>query len=139
MVDKRKYDGLAMSPQARMILDHHPERWASLCNGVGSEVGTWWQKWLYHITPDTIWGMDITPASDIHDVEYTVPDYFATKFVAENYRHDSDLRFRHNIETLADRNWRILRQKRYLRARVYYHILRQQGAASFYAGKTIGG
>jgi len=138
MVDKSKYDGLAMSPQAREILDNYPGRWVEYCNGVGSPEGGWFRRITYRLTPDTIWGMDITPASDIHDVEYTVPDHFSTKFVAESYRHESDLRLRHNIEILADRGWRIFRAKRYARARAYYFILRQQGAASFYAGKKIG-
>jgi hypothetical protein len=135
--DQEKYEGLEMSPQARDTLLTAPRLFASLCNGVGSEVGTWWQRLLYRITPNTIWGMDITPASDIHDVEYTVPNYFASKFVAEEYRHESDMRFRRNIEKLADRGWRILRAKRKARARAYYYLLRQFGAESFYAGKKL--
>ena len=139
IANPKKYEGLEMSPQARAMLDDRPATFASLCNGVGSEVGTWWQRWLYRVTPNTIWGMDITPASDIHDVEYTVPDHFNSKFNAENYRHESDMRFRRNIDVLADRGWWVLRAKRKARARAYYYVLRQFGAESFYAGKTIGG
>jgi len=138
MVDKSKYDGLAMSPQARVILDHHPDKWVEYCNGVGSPEGGWFRRLTYRLTPDTIWGMDITPASDIHDVEYTVPDHYNTKFTAEEYRHESDMRLRRNIEALADRGWRFLRAKRYARARAYYHIVRVMARDGFYKGKSFG-
>ena len=136
---ENKYQGLEMSPQAWELLESDPAQFASYCNGVGSPAGGWFRRILYRITPDTIWGMDITPASDIHDVEYTVPQYFCSKFVAENYRHESDMRLRRNIETLADRGWWILRAKRKARARAYYYIVRRHGEKSFYHGKTIGG
>ena len=143
-----KYAGLCMSETARKLLLNNASQWDANCNGVGSEDGTWWQRLIYHLTPNTIWGMDITPASDIHDNEYTVPQSFLTKVQAENHRFQADINFKTNIDLLTDRaymaSWmprcirEFLREARKTRAHTYYMILRKQGEESFMANKKIG-
>ena len=133
-----KYHGLDMHSLTNIILQSDPELWEKTCNGVGSTVGTWWQRWLYHVTPNTIWGLDITPASDIHDVEYTYPDTFSSRNCAETWREAADWRFLSNCYRLIERGWPWLRPVRRARALAYYHILRAQGERSFMASKTIG-
>jgi len=137
--DPLKYRGLDMSPAARDLLNSDPRRFASYCNGVGSKVG-FWNKILYHLIPNCIGLINITPASDIHDVEYTVPTVFATMGEARKAWKDANLRFLSNCRRLIERGTsrRWLRALRYKIATEYYRLLGSESAwGSFLAGRTI--
>lgn len=136
-----KYRGLEMSDAALKLLESDPKTFASHCNGVGSRVG-FWNKLAYHFIPNTIWFMDITPASDIHDVEYSVPSEFQFLGLAAKAFDDANLRIYKNIQTLIKRQASngILYKMRMRRAKLYYYALGSDAAwNSFVSGKTIAG
>jgi len=136
-----KYEGLEISDAAKRLLKSDPEKFASYCNGVGSRIG-FWNNLAYHFIPNTIWFMDITPASDIHDVEYTVPDSFPFLGLAAQAFEAANLRIYKNIQTLIKRksNGGILYRMRMRRAELYYYALCSDAAwNSFISGKTIAG
>jgi len=137
--DPRKYVGLTMSDAARDLLNSDRKTFKKCCNGVGSKVG-FWNKLLYHIIPNFIGLINITPASDIHDVEYTVPPTFATMTEARQAWQDANMRFLSNCRRLieAGTRWHWLREIRYKIATEYYALLGSQSALqSFLAGRTI--
>jgi len=88
-----RYNGLQMSEVARTLYAQHRDVWDSYCNGVGSKGETYLDYLIYKITPNTIWLLDITPCSDIHDVEYTIPQYFETLKEALKWKEEADLLF----------------------------------------------
>lgn len=136
-----KYKGLEMSEEAANLLYSDPKKFASYCNGVGSRVG-WVGRLTYHLIPNTIWFMDITPASDIHDVEYSVPSEFQHLGLAAKAFDDANLRIYKNIQTLIKRKATsgILFRMRMRRAKLYYYALGSDAAwNSFVSGKTIAG
>ena len=131
-----KYFGLEMSGVAKQLMYHEPEKFSACCNGVGSQSG-WLGKLTYHIIPNTIWLMSITPASDIHDVEYTYPMEFETEADALEWKREADNRFYNNVLTLIERRGGWFEAPRRLRAATYYRTLRMAGMESFLASKTI--
>lgn len=133
-----KYRGLIMSLPAIALLNNNPVKFKRCCNGVGSLVG-FWARLFYHFIPNTIWGLDITPASDIHDVEYSVPDKFNTLSEALKHKKKADYNFYLNMEILIMKanSWGWVESFRLNRAKVYYFALRKLGEGSFLAGKTI--
>jgi len=136
-----KYRGLEMSEEAVNLLYSDPKKFASYCNGVGSQVG-WLGKLTYHIIPNTIWFLNITAASDIHDVEYSVPASFESIAAAEKAFDEANLRLYKNICILIDRKGRSgwLYLARMHRAGLYYDMVSSDaGWTSFVAGKTIAG
>lgn len=136
--DLRKYRGLEMSEPARELLISSPRAFASLCNGVGSKVG-FFKRLLWFFTPDTIWGLDITDCSDIHDVGYTVPAWYPSlsaarsAWIAENDRFLRNLRKRIAEAGGWLEGWRLNRSKLYHKA-----VSKEAAFASFLDGKTIG-
>ena len=136
-----KYRGLEMSEAAANLLKSDPKKFASYCNGVGSRIG-FWNNLAYHFIPNTIWFMDITPASDIHDVEYSVPDSFSFLGLAKQAFDAANMRIYRNIQTLIKRksSGGILYRMRMRRADLYYYALCSDLAEeSFMSGKTIEG
>ena len=133
-----KYDGLELSPEFARLATEDPQKILDCCNGVGSEVGLW-GKLTYHFIPNTIWFLDITPCSDIHDVDYCYPSQFKNKAEALAHKADADLRIRENMETLIceKTKWEWLKCLRLERAMNYYCILRAAGEDSFLEGKTF--
>ena len=130
-----------MSDAAANLLKSDPKTFASYCNGVGSRIG-FWNNLFYHFIPNTIWFMDITPASDIHDVEYSVPDSFSFLGLARQAFDAANLRIYRNIQTLIKRksSGGILYRMRMRRADLYYYALCSDLAeGSFMSGKTIEG
>jgi hypothetical protein len=92
---------LQMSSVARELLIQDKVEFIKCCDGVGSRAGGWMGNITYHITPNTIWLMDITPASDIHDVEYSHPLFFATGEDAKAAWKAANERFVDNCVDLA--------------------------------------
>ena len=136
-----KYRGLEMSEAAASLLKSDPKTFASYCNGVGSRIG-FWNNLAYHFIPNTIWFMDITPASDIHDVEYSVPDSFSFLGLARQAFDAANLRIYRNIQTLIKRKSTsgILYRLRMNRAELYYYALSSDAAwNAFISGKIIAG
>ena len=127
-----------MSEHSRQLLMDNPKKFASFCNGVGSQKG-FWNSIFYHFIPDTIWGLDITPSSDIHDVEYEFPVAFETVESALEYKDDADKRFRRNLFKLINMNtyfsW--LKRLRKCRANSYKWLLSRCGWKAFMKDKII--
>jgi len=137
--DFKKYIGLDMSEVARDLLNADPKTFGSYCNGVGSQIG-FWNKLVYHFIPNFIGLIDITPAADIHDVEYSVPFVFATMSEAKKAWEDANMRFLSNCRRLIDAgtSWKWLRASRYFVATKYYALLETDSAwKSFLSGRTI--
>ena len=127
-------------PATEIFLSTRPEEEiAQVCNGVGSNVG-WFNKLLYHITPDTIWFLSIKTCADIHDVDYTFPKVFSCLSSARIHKKKADRNFLDNmldeIETRT-RN-RLLLKLRRARAYNYYYVLQVAGWAAFAKNKIIG-
>lgn len=110
-----------------------------ICNGVGSRVG-FWSRLLYHIIPNTIFFLDITPASDIHDYDYCYPFHFDSLKSALLFKHAADCRFRENCFKIIDHEtrWEWLKTMRRIRVEKYYFALSAYGLTAFLAGKSIG-
>lgn len=131
------YEGLLMCAETKYLLLFKPHDFAACCNGVGSQVGGFFRRMLYRITPNTIWLLNITLASNIHDVEYTYPDTFSTKEEALKHKEKSDDRFYWNLLELIHRKGGIFKKLRERRAFAYYKLLLIAGEFSFLEGKTI--
>ena len=117
---------------ALTIIDN-PEAVEQVCNGVGSGL-------LAKVIPDTIWFMDATPSSDIHDWMYTEPEYFENDEIGFAYKRKADRVFLNNIcrQVDATKSWRWIKYLRKSRARKYYFTLKYFGGPAFWNGKTIG-
>ena len=114
-----------------------------ICNGVGSRVGII-ANLLWHFTPNTVWGLNITPVSDIHDYDFTYPKTFKTFSEAIKHKTQSDCRFRSNAFTLIESQtkWEWLKTLRKIRILKYHLIITELGLRSYrltiVTGKQIG-
>ena len=89
----------------------------NVCNGCGPH------GWLGQLVPDTIWGLNISEACNIHDWDYHIGVD----------RELADDEFRENLHRLIDRGNPILAYIRRPRVEVYYQMVRRFGGA-FYGG-----
>lgn len=97
----------------------------SLCNGCGTA------GWKGALVPETIWGVNISEACNIHDVDYHFGQNMSDKNTA-------DWRFYMNMLEIIDREsrWtRFLNPNRKARAWGYYQAVRKCGKSAFLAGK----
>lgn len=133
---KARYQDLHISKAALELLITDPAKFKSFCNGVGSTRG-FWGKLTYHFIPNTIYFMDITPASDLHDVDYSIPAEFDTIEHALAYKKDADNRMYQNLNLLIDRRGGWFQKMREIRAFEYFEVLRTCGTDSFLADKII--
>lgn len=98
--------------------------WASdtfrdmICNGMGPEGYGW-------IIPDTMYGLDLGPAGDIHDWMYGYPQGLS--------RLDIDNIFLENMRAIIKQNggWSMVQWLRGRRALKYYHAVRLGGDKHF--------
>lgn len=97
-----------------------------ICNGCGAAGAK------FDFVPDTIYGMNIAPACNIHDWDYEAG-------VTEDDRKKADIRWRDNLYSLINLStknsrWRYI-VKPLMCARVlwYYAIIRNMGADAFYS------
>ena len=104
----------ALSPAAK----------AEICNGCGSA------KAKFDFIPDTIYGLIITEACDIHDYDYHVGE-------TEEDRQAADLRFLNNLMIIVNMKGGWLRWFRRRRALKYYEAVRELGSDAFWAGKVM--
>lgn len=130
------YEGLLITKEVREFMINFPSKFIAICNGVGSEIG-FWGKLTYRLIPNTIWFLNITKASNLHDVGYTVPSVFITTTEALVYKDLVDAQFYSNLIILIERAGGWLENRRKKRAYAYYLTLKNCGKESFLAGKTI--
>jgi hypothetical protein len=146
--DPRKYQGLDKSLESEYFMVLHKDEFIDSCNGVGSEVG-WKNRLTYHIIPDTLGFLNVTDCSDLHDVDYQVPDRFKTIEDALKCKREADDRYHRNLLTRireADPEWdgttknagRLTRY-RLMGAHIHYKAIRSCGEESFLDGKIING
>jgi hypothetical protein len=125
-----------MSTEARWLIENHPKEARSYCNGVGS-TATFLDRLLYHLTPNTIWGLSIIAASQVHDIEYSYPTIFRNTEEAAEFKRLADLRFYANMISLIWSGPEFLRDARLRRAKIYYEAVMHFGHTAFNKGKKI--
>lgn len=112
-----------------------PEQRASVCNGLGPAslklFGFKMPNWVKNIMfPDTIYGLNVNPAANIHDWDY---EYMPKN---EESRRVADAHFYENVLVLIERARKnspfFLTWLRKQRARFYYSMLKRYGKAAFY-------
>lgn len=112
-------------------LDAHPDYWRlseeerkERCNGCGAKRGL--------PIPDTIWGLNITEACDIHDDDYV-------RGTTEQHKQEADQRLLYNGMQLieAQTGWYqcILKPLRRRRMLKYYEAVVAFGDKAFWHGK----
>ena len=95
-----------------------------ICNGAGPRDFGW-------LVPDTLWGLSITEAANIHDYMYHVGKTDEDKKAA-------DRTFLNNMLRLIDAgsSWRWLRKRRRARAFFYFQMVYKYGGPAFWADKN---
>ena len=93
-----------------------------VCNGVGPKGWGW-------IVPDTVYGLSITPAADIHDWMYYHGDTIEAK-------DEADRTFQNNMVRLICEGGSWFRWLRMRRARKMYLAVHYFGGPAFWANKT---
>jgi hypothetical protein len=96
-----------------------------ICNGCGTK------GLCGYLIPDTIWGLKITAACDIHDFMYAVGKTLKDK-------EEADRVFFNNMLRLIDKGSPWLKWLRRRRAKTYYDAVCLLGGPAFWAGKNKG-
>lgn len=111
---------------SQSYLDASPEVVAAVVNGCGPG------GWKFDIIPDTVFGLSIKEACNIHDWDY------AEGSTAEDKRL-ADYRFKNNCYAIIDNadGWfnRMLRYHRTIRVIEYYEAVQHFGGDAFWQGK----
>lgn len=119
-------------PKSMSILFAPPEYWSldktdhrKICNGCGSK------GLCGYLIPDTIWGLRITEACNIHDFMYSIGKTIADKEAADRV-------FFNNMLRIIDANtfWDWLKRQRIRRAMIYYKAVVEFGGPAFWQGKN---
>lgn len=132
----KKYEGLKISLAAQKLLKENPKLFASYCNGVGSKTG-FWATLLWHITPNTIWSMNITDCTDLHDVDYSYPAAFKDEEEALAYKKAADERLYRNLLIRIEQHGGWFENLRKTRALAYFGIVSAAGTDPFLKGKVF--
>ena len=116
LIRPEAYDKLSASEKAR------------ICNGCGAAG-------QIDYVPDTIYGLRITEACNIHDFMYYLGDSWSDKDEADKIFLINMLRI---IDSAPKKGWwrRILRKLRKLRALSYYNAVSHFGGLAFWANKN---
>lgn len=133
IADTERYK-LELMPDYAYMLKHHPEIVDKIANGVGSEsMGI-----LYHLTPDTIWFVNINSVSHQHDWMYSLPFKFKTTAEGLAYKAKADkLLLTNCYKIAATRNWPF-KQFMCTRSDSYYKALSHpSGNAAFWVDKQL--
>lgn len=121
-----------MTPKSMSILFAPPGYWTlsetdhrKTCNGCGAK------GLCGYLVPDTIWGLRITEACNIHDYMYSIGKTIADKEVADRV-------FFNNMLRIIDANtpWNWLKRLRVRRAKIYYKAVVEIGGPAFWCGKN---
>lgn len=125
---------LECQPEYHELMIYHPALYNEICNGVGSET-----HWTYHLIPDTIWGLDISPSAGIHDFDWTYPMEFDSYADGEECRLRQNDVFAANVEKQIMAGTWLLRPLRRLRKNTYLKLLNETRAAhnSFWSNKPL--
>lgn len=97
----------------------------AVVNGCGTS------GWKGALVPETLWGLSVTPACNIHDWMYAIGSTIAEKEEADRVFLNNMLRL---IE-VAGGIWLLQRLRRH-RAWVYYQAVHRFGGPAFWAGKN---
>jgi hypothetical protein len=83
------------------------------------------------LVPDTIYGLPVHRACDIHDFMYRIGE-------TEKDKEEADIAFLNNLLRIieARTRWKILLELRVCRARTYYRAVRDLGGPAFWSGKN---
>jgi hypothetical protein len=102
-----------------------PEERKRVVNGCGPG------GWLRLLVPETMYGLDVSEACNIHDWMYV------TGLTIED-KDTADRVFLNNLLRIIDANtsWWLLRRLRYRRARTYYNAVHDFGGPAFWHGKN---
>lgn len=87
--------------------------------------------WKIDLVPDTLWGLDISEACNIHDFMYTVGVDLAAKEEADRVFLNNMLRL---IDARGSMRW--LKTLRRMRARKYYEAVVHFGGPAYWHGKN---
>lgn len=100
--------------------DYPQQALENIVNGCGPA------GWKIDLVPDTIWGLSITKACDIHDFCYFLGETLADKV-------EADKLFLENINVLIANKggWRWLQALRRRRARTYFNAVSRFGMDAF--------
>jgi hypothetical protein len=111
------------APQS--YIDASPEVRAQVVNGCGTE------GWKGELVPETMYGLDVSPACNIHDWMYVTGATLADK-------EEADRVFLNNLLRLIEAagGCTVLRWLRRRRARTYYEAVQHFGGPAFWAGKN---
>jgi hypothetical protein len=125
---------LECQPELLHCLQRHPELYQQVANGVGSDT-----SWTYHIIPDTIWGLDISPSAGIHDWDFTYPLYFEHYNDGMRHFHNSNQRFKGNVFKQIKAGSLLCRIPRNLRLIEYMLILEKSSIShnAFWSNKLL--
>jgi len=102
-----------------------PKVRAVVTGGCGpGKLGDW-------LVPDTLYGLSVRPACEIHDWMYAVGDTLSDK-------EEADRVFLNNMCRIIDANtsWGFLRWLRKRRAKKYYYAVKLFGGTSFWNDKN---
>jgi len=101
-----------------------PAMRARLCNGCGTKgLGGW-------LVPDTLYGLSITPACDIHDWMYHIGLTIEDKESADRAMLNNMIRIIHANPC------RFLDIPRKIRAKNYYNAVKWFGGPAYWSGKN---
>jgi hypothetical protein len=92
-----KYKGLNYSPRFEKDLSTNIEAIKAIVDGMSTPNDR-----FYNVVPDSSYGMDLTPVSDIHDYDYTYPMEFETEQDALSHKRLADLRFYNNMLKMVE-------------------------------------
>lgn len=120
---KKHPDSLLYAPEGYWNLSNEEKK--EICNGCGPKgLGGW-------VVPDTLYGLDISEACNIHDYMYTYPE--SVSVLDKDY---ADAIFHVNMDSIieAESGW-ALKWLRKRRAEKYYWAVKRYGTDSFLRGK----
>lgn len=107
----------------QLALINDPDYVDQICNGCGTS------GWKGKIVPETMWGLNVTAACQIHDWMY----YHGK---SEEDRVEADRVFLNNLIRIINAHGGWLAWLRRYRATTYYNAVREFGAVPFWQGKN---
>jgi hypothetical protein len=113
-------------------LNKKPELIDKIANGVGSET-----SWTYHLTPDTVWFLNINPSSHDHDLMYTFPLKFESVGDGLAWKRLADYYFELNCKKQIEDVGGYMEQLRLSRIEKYKTALEIGGSEAFWANKML--
>ena len=117
-----KYTTVLYAPDLYWKLEEKEK--AEICNGCGPRDFGW-------LVPDTLWGLNVSEAADIHDFMY-----YNGKTLVDKTRADEI--FLNNMVRIIEKEtkWNWLRKLRCMRAQKYFWAVHRFGEPAFWADKS---